>query len=58
MPAIYGHGELLYFFRQLDRKPPRPQCGLDGVAKLVLYTGKPMTYQGHLVYGHEYSDYL
>ena len=30
----------------------------DRVVKLVLYKGKPVTYQGQLIYEHEYSDHL
>jgi hypothetical protein len=30
----------------------------DGAAKLVLYKGKPVTYQGQLLFEHEYSDHL
>jgi hypothetical protein len=30
----------------------------EGVVKLVLYKGKPVRYQGQLLYEHEYSDHL
>jgi hypothetical protein len=34
-------------------------CGQDDrAAKLVLYKGKPVMYQGQLLYEHEYSDHL
>jgi hypothetical protein len=61
LPRRSCMGALRFTLSRLFRDVRASAQGLpldDGVVKLVLYKGKPVTYQGQLLYEHEYSDHL